>query len=183
MKENFFIETERLGLRALIHSDIDGNYGDWLNDPEVCKFNSHHRFPQNRSMLSLYVDSVNGGKDCIVFAIIEKKEKQHIGNISLQAINYIDRNAELAIIIGEKKFWGKGYADEAAKAVLQHGFTELNLHRIYLGTSDSNIGMQKLALKLGFTQEGCRTEALYKDGNYHDIWEYGLLWGQYKVER
>ena len=64
-----------------------------------------------------------------------------------------------------------------------HGFTELNLHRIYLGTSDSNIGMQKLALKLGFTQEGCRTEALYKDGNYHDIWEYGLLWGQYKDGR
>lgn len=179
MKEKYFIETGRLGLRALMHSDIEGSYRDWLNDCEVCQFNSHHRFPQSKEMLSFYVDSVNRGKDCMVFALIEKEKRQHIGNISLQVINYIDRSAEMAIIIGEKEFWGKGYAYEAAKVILQHGFIELNLHRIYLGTSDSNIGMQKLALKLGFAQEGCRKEALYKNGIYHDILEYGLLREQY----
>lgn len=171
----YFLETERLGLRCLLLEDIYGNYGEWFNDPEVCKYNAHHRYPMTEQELKGYVNDVSVSNRSLVLAIIEKSAKKHIGNISLQEINYIDRSAEFAIIMGEKDVWGKGYASEAGKALIQHAFHSLNLHRVYVGTASNNIGMQKLALKLGFEQEGIRREALYNKGNYYDIIEYGML--------
>jgi RimJ/RimL family protein N-acetyltransferase len=64
---------------------------------------------------------------------------------------------------------------EAGTLLINHAFKSLNLHRIYCGTSSDNIAMQKLAIKLGMAQEGLRKEAIYKNGNYSDILEYGLL--------
>ncbi len=171
----YFIKTERLGLRQLSAEDIEGGYADWLNDGEVCQYNSHHRYPQAKSDLVRYIQSVESGQDKMVFAIIHLEDATHIGNISLQHINFLDRNAELAFIIGEKEYWGNGYAREAGQAVIEHAFTQLNLHRLYLGTLDENVRMQRLALKLGFSEEGRRKGALYKNGAYHDILEYGMV--------
>jgi RimJ/RimL family protein N-acetyltransferase len=53
------------------------------------------------------------------------------------------------------------------------------LHRIYCGTHAQNTGMQKLALKLGMRQEGCRREAILKAGRFADIIEYGILSREY----
>ena len=104
-----------------------------------------------------------------------KRLTDHIGNISLQNINLLSRNAELAILLGDKNYWGKGYSKEASKILVNHGFTELNLHRIYCGTSADNLAMQNIAGYLGMQQEGRRLEALYKSGKYVDIVEYGVL--------
>jgi RimJ/RimL family protein N-acetyltransferase len=51
----------------------------------------------------------------------------------------------------------------------------INLHRIYCGTSSENIGMQKLANKLGMIKEGQRKDALFKNGKYLDVIEYGII--------
>jgi RimJ/RimL family protein N-acetyltransferase len=113
--------------------------------------------------------------NCVVLAIIHKKEEAHIGNISLQSINWVDRNAEISFVLGEKSFWAKGIMFEAGKLVINHAFNKLNLHRIYCGTSSQNIGMQKLALKLGMLKEGERKESIYKNGKFYSIFEYGIL--------
>ena len=61
------------------------------------------------------------------------------------------------------------------RLILGHGFGALNLHRVYCGTSSENVPMQKLALAMGFSLEGRRREALYKNFGYLDVLEYGLL--------
>lgn len=174
--EAFFLKTERLGLRLLDFADNLGEgYSQWLNDPIVCQYNSHHRFPISRQGINDYISDMQDSRSNIVFAIIELDSGKHIGNISLQCINNIDRTAEVAFIIGDTESWGKGYATEAGIAVCRHAFLELNLNRLYLGTTDNNVGMQRVADKLNFKQEGIRREAIYKNGLYHDIIEYGLL--------
>lgn len=174
MRAVYFFQTERLGIRMLSEDDIEW-YSEWFNDKEVCKFNSHHRYTYSTESIKEYVQQLTDNQTMLVFALIELKTGIHIGNISLQEINYVDRNAELAFLIGEKDYWGKGYAQEAALEIIHHAFFELNLHRLYLGTADNNVGMQKLAKKLGFTEEGRRKDALYKTGAYHDLIEYGLI--------
>lgn len=171
----FFIETERLGLRQLVIEDAQSEYAEWFNDAKICRMNSHHRYPMSKEELGQYITSVNHSRSCIVLAIVEKQSKKHIGNISLQDINYVDRSAELAFLLGNVDSWGKGYATEAGKAMCTHAKETLNLHRVYLGTADNNYGMQKVAGKLGFTKEGLRKEAMYKENQYHDIIEYGLI--------
>lgn len=177
MAESYFLKTERLGLRLLEEEDAE-EYFKWFDDEEVCQGNSHHRFPETRESVKEYVRNTRGNRSLLVLAMIELESKDHIGNISLQSINFMDRNAELAIICGKKEYWGKGYALEAVKKLVWHGFTALNLHRIYLGTMDHNLRMQGLAISAGFREEGRRIDAVYKGGKYHDIIEYGIINGQ-----
>lgn len=173
----YFLESKRIGLRELKLTDIDGNYSNWFNDEKVCQYNSHHRFVMLKNGLVNYVQGQSSNS--IILAIEVKEEKKHIGNISLQSINLIDRNAEIAFIIGERDYWGKGYGTEAAMLLIMHGFNELGLYRIYFGTAADNIGMQKLGEKLGFKKEGIRRKALFKHNEYKDIYEYGLLKDEY----
>ena len=159
----------------MLESDVEDHYIKCLNDQEVVKFNSHGRFPFTREKLLEYVRLVKHSNEMLVLAIIDIKSEKHIGNISLQSINWIDRNAEIAFILGEKDFWSKGIMYEAGKMLLTHAFAVLNLHRLYCGTSSENISMQKLAIKLGMNKEGERIDAIFKNGKYYSIYEYGII--------
>ena len=169
-----FITGKTIDLRPLLLSDIEGDYVNWFNDWEVCQFNAHHVYPYNRELAAQYIADLQKQKDTLVLAIVTK-DGLHIGNVSLQDINYVNRSAALAIILGNKDYWGKGIGKEASALLVRHGFEALNLHRIYCGTSALNVPMQKLALKLCMQEEGRRKEAMYKDGAWVDIIEYGLL--------
>lgn len=178
-----FIVGKILYFRALEQEDLSGNYFKWFNDKEVCRYNSHGRDPNNMKIMETYLKRAYSDPSLVVFAICFIKDDVHIGNISLQAINYIDRCAEYAIVIGEKEHWGKGVAKEASELILEYGFMTLNLNRIYCGTSVNNIAMQKVAAYMGMKEEGIRRKALFKNGSYVDILEYGLLRDEYLSHR
>ncbi len=177
--KNQFLVGNVVYLRALTEEDLSGNYFQWFNDQEVCRFNSHGRVPNSMEKMEAYLRKARTDTSLAVFAIIFRENDAHVGNISLQSINFVDRSAEYAIVLGEKDYWGKGVAREASDLILRHGFLTLNLHRIYCGTSDDNTGMQKLASYMGMKEEGRRREAIYKNGRYADILEYGILHDEY----
>lgn len=174
-----FLKGQNVYLRSLEKEDLYGPYFTCLNDFEVTKFNSHGRFPYNIYKHELFFQEQLKVSNLIQLGIFLIEDNAHVGNISLQNINWIDRNAEFAILIGDKKVWGKGIGEESGKILIKHGFENLNLHRIYCGTSSENLGMQKLALKLGMVNEGVRKESIYKNGKYHDMVEFGILRSKY----
>ena len=146
---------------------------------------NHYKYPKSKEDLLHYISSIQNDKTAIVMAVIEKKSQSHIGNISLQEIDYISRQAEIAFLFGEKGFWNKGYATLCAKMMINHAFTELGLNRIYFGTAENNYGMQKVGEKIGFKKVGVRRSALYKAGEFYDIYDYDLLrkeWEEIKNE-
>ena len=166
---------ERVYLRPIELSDADGVYPSWLNDPKVCRYNSHGDTLYTREMAQSYIKSVMDNPNTAVFAICLRDNDRHVGNISLQQISAKNRNAELALLIGDPSVYGKGIGYEAGKLLVEYAFDMLKLHRLYCGTHSENIGMQKLALKLGMSEEGRRREALWKNGIFADIVEYGLI--------
>jgi len=170
-----FLEGQHLYLRALTDADADGEYPAWLNDAEVCRSNSHHVFPYSREAALDYILEIRQSTASLTLAIVVREGHRHIGNIALQSIHLINRNAEFAVLIGDKAGWGKGYGLEAGRLICRHGFDALNLHRIYCGTFADNVGMIGLAHALGMKEEGRRREAAFKDGKYIDIVEFGLL--------
>ena len=170
-----FVAGKTINLRPLEESDVNGPYAHWLNNPEVCRFNSHARFPTPPTDLLKYIKSSKVNSSLLVFAICHKRTGRHLGNISLQNINYIDRSAEIAVIIGEKRYWHKGIGSEAWGLVLQYGFKVLNLHRLYCGLAAGNTAMLKLAQKFSMKLEGRRRQAFFKNGQYDDILEFGIL--------
>lgn len=174
-----FLVGHRVYLKGLESEDLAGQYFQWFNDQEVCAFNSHGYFPNNSVIMHDFLEKIHSSETNLVLAIVVKKGDMHIGNISLQNIDWISRSAEFAIIIGEKSFWGKGYSKEAADLIIEHGFSNLNLNRIYCGTAMRNVAMQKLAEHMGMKKEGVRRQGMFKRGEYVDIYEYGLLKDEY----
>ena len=169
-------KTKRLELVSLIElveEEYPTNYLSWLNDPEVTKYNHWGLFPYTSLTRDQYIQELKKSNKIIVWAGLV--EGVHIGNFTLQSINYIYRSAEFAVVIGEKEYWGKGYTTEAARFLFSHAFQKLNLHRIFTGTAATNLGMRKVAKKLGMTNEGVFIDATFLDGKYVDIYEYGIL--------
>jgi ribosomal-protein-alanine N-acetyltransferase len=179
--KNPFLIGEHIYLRAIEASDLNADYREWFNDEEVCHYNSHHRFPNyDENMHEYYKSTVKSQKN-LVLGICDKETDAHIGNVALQNIDSVNRSAEFAILIGDKSFWGKGVGTEATRLVLTHAFEQLNLARIYCGTAEDNIGMQKLASTTGFKEEGRARKALFKNGSFKDLIQYGLLKDEYKA--
>lgn len=169
------LQSKRIYLRELHPDDAEGNYPNWFNDPLVCKYNSHGDTVYTKEMALEYIKNVSADPSSKVFAICEKATNSHIGNIALQHISKKNQNAEFAILMGEKSFWGKGISKEASTLLFKYGFQILKLHRIYCGTSEMNIAMQNLALSLGMQLEGRRKDAMIKNNTFFDILEYGII--------
>lgn len=168
--EGEIIRLEGLGLRHL-----SKEYADWLNDKEVCRDNRHARVHNTLKMTAEYVKSVDKSDNIAAFAIIAKKEKAHIGNISLINISWENNSGEISILIGNKLFWGKGIATEAYRLVIDYAFNALNFHRLAAGMTVRNIAMQKVAEKVGMLKEGVFKEAFFKDGAYLDVIRYAII--------
>jgi ribosomal-protein-alanine N-acetyltransferase len=178
-----FLESPRLVLRPLTRDDLTETYVQWLNDAQVCEFNSHAVFPYTAEQMAAYYQGLTAQPRAqVVLAIVAKNSGKHLGNISLQGIDWVSRCAEFAIMLGDKDCWGQGIGQEAGHLMVDYGFQRLNLHRIHCGTSAANQGMQKLATALKMTREGLRRQSLYKNGQYHDIVEYGLLRSEYYAQ-
>jgi [ribosomal protein S5]-alanine N-acetyltransferase len=172
---SYFLAGQRIGLRSLDLADADGAYPEWLNDAEVCAYNSHHVYPYDRAQARAYIESVRGSRSEIVLAVEAIDGKKHIGNVALQSIHPINRSAEFSILLGDRSFWGKGIGEEAGRLLLGHAFHELGLHRVGCGTTRDNEGMKQLAHKLGMREEGCRRAAAWKHGRWVDVLNFGVL--------
>ncbi|MFA4876146.1 MAG: GNAT family protein [Methanoregula sp.] len=176
-----FLVGPRVYLRPMNEKDVEGSYIRWLNDKDICHGNSHHIFPYTRNDALDYIKNTSESGSDLILAVVLNEGDRHIGNISLQKIHSIYRSAEFAIIIGERKCWGKGLGLEAAKLIIDHGFSAMNLNRIECGTFVNNIAMQKLACSLGMKEEGRRRQAVFKGGQFLDMIEYGLLRSDYEL--
>lgn len=166
LNKNYFV-------RALTEEDLNGPYPAWFEDQEVCRYNSHGKFFRTKNYFREYLAALDR-EDRVVWAICHKKDG-HIGNISLQQISVINRTAEFAIVLGDRRHWDKGVGRMAGLALLRHAFEKLNLERIYCGTAATNEGMKRLAVALGMTHEGTRRWHLFLEGSRVDVLEYGIL--------
>ena len=168
-------------VRPLLLEDVDGPYPLWFENQEVCKYNSHGKFFKSKKYFQDFFMSLDG-QDKIVWAICHHVDG-HIGNISLQDISLINRNAEFAILLGDARHHGKGVSKLAGQKIIDHGFNKINLERIYCGTASTNLAMNRLALSLGMIKEGVRRSHLYLDGHWLDVVEYGLLRSETVLEK
>lgn len=103
----------------------------------------------------------------------------YVGTIKLDKINQNSKSAELGLMIGEKNLWGKQVGTKAAAILMKYAFETLQLHKIWGGTDEYNVAMQKLFLKLGFKQEGCLRQVNYFKDRYSDNFYYGILDDEY----
>lgn len=171
---------EVIHLSPLTKDDISDRYVEWLNDPVVCRDNSHGGVPNTLAMTIDYVASVQGSRTTLAFAIRLNSNDEHIGNVSLQKIDPVNRSAELAMLIGEKQWWGRGVGMDAYRLLIDHGFRVLHLNRIYSAQTARNKAMIRVCEKVGMQQEGLLRKAMFKNGEYLDVVAYAILLEDYQ---
>jgi ribosomal-protein-alanine N-acetyltransferase len=115
------------------------------------------------------------------FAITERESGALVGAIGLHAEPPHNR-AELGYWIG-KPFWGRGYATEAAEAVLGFGFETLGLNKIHAACFTKNPASARVIEKVGMTYEGHLREHDLKWGVYEDIKVHAILAREWTARR
>jgi RimJ/RimL family protein N-acetyltransferase len=108
------------------------------------------------------------------FAIRLLPDGPLIGSAGLRDIDPEHLQAELGFWIG-REWWGKGYAREAAAAVVQFGFDSLGLNRIYGHHMARNPAAGKVLSASGMQQEGVLRQRVRKWGVYEDVVLYGII--------
>ena len=115
----------------------------------------------------------------LTLAVEDKESRKLMGAITL-GMNKAYDHGEIAYWVG-KPYMNKGYCTEAAKGLIQYGFEELNLHRIYARYMDNNPASGKVMEKLGMKYEGVLREHVKKWGKYYDLYHYGILRHEFKI--
>ena len=166
------IRGSKTRMRALERDDLP-HFVHWINDPETRRF-MNIRYPISMVEEEKWWEGFLERKNDHIFAI-ETKDGTYIGNIGLHGIERENRRAQLGIIIGDKRFWGKGYGTDAIRALLNWAFSYLNLNRISLTVYAYNERAIRCYRKAGFQYEGKMRQARYTDGQYHDELVMGVL--------
>ena len=101
-----------------------------------------------------------------------------VGAISLR-LELGHERAELGYWIGVP-YWGRGYAAEAAAAMVRYGFTELGLNRIHAHHLARNPASGRVLEKAGLTHEGFHRAHILKNGRFEDIHSFAVLRADYR---
>jgi RimJ/RimL family protein N-acetyltransferase len=162
-----FLETERLVLRRFVEADVD-NLLELDGDPEVMRFVTGGR-PTPRSeivqetlpaFLGYYQRFAGYG----FWAAIEKGTGEFLGWFHLRPQHGApEGEAELGYRL-RKTAWGKGYATEGARALIQKGFMECGMQRVMASTMFVNVASRRVLEKAGL--KFVRT--------FHQPWPDGL---------
>lgn len=170
------LRGERIVLRPLKDSDFNFFF-KWHSDPEIRFLTTMHPFPVTEKMERDWFD--NAVKDYsnkrVIFVIEENDSSQPIGYFQFTEINYINRNAMLGIVIGEKAYQGKGLGKEIMELGINYGFMNLNLKKINLLVLEINANALKLYTKLGFNTEGRLLQNFFFSNEYYNVLSLGLI--------
>ena len=174
-----FIETERLTLKTISPDHCSETYLSWLNDKDVNTYLESGMFPTTLEDLRRYVESVNS-RPSLFLAIHVKASNKHIGNIKIDPIDSVHGLGEYGILIGDKSEWGKGYAQEATIALIDHCFKKINLRKITLGVVIENSNAVNLYKSIGFQIEGHFKNHGFYNGKYVDVLKMAIFQNEWK---
>jgi len=100
---------------------------------------------------------------------------QAVGGIGLAPGEDIERiSAELGYWLGEK-YWGKNITSSAIKGILEYGFNELGLERIFAKPMEQNTASRRVLEKNSFKLEGIMEKSCIKNGKIFNQALYAII--------
>lgn len=172
----FEIETERLILRDMRLTDLDGMF-ELDSDPEVHKYLGNKPVKTKEESRRIIEGVLKQYKERGIgrWAAIEKETGEFIGWSGIRLNTEYNMNGFTKYYdVGYrliKRFWGKGYATESGKAAIDYAFNTLKLQEIYATTEMGNEASHNALLKIGLD---------YVEDFYFEKEKINLRW--YKME-
>lgn len=167
------LETARLRVRPFTMDDEPAVFA-LVSDPEIARFvrfEAHRSPADTRAFLELVFEHYQRG-DPFAWAIVLREEGRLIGSCGFVSEAAEQSSAEIGYWLG-KPYWGKGYAVEAARALVRFGFEHMGLERVEAKCFIENRAGQRVIEKLGMRFEGTDRSEMIK-GEYPELNMYGI---------
>lgn len=174
------IYTERLVIRPFDKGDGPGLYR-YLSDPQVVFYEPYEAFTPEEAAAEAERRAENPA-----FYAVALNDGRLIGNLYLGLEEY--NACELGYVFN-RDYWGRGYAFEAASAILGYAFNVQKAHRVFAMCNPDNENSWRLLERLGMRREGCLIKNVYfkKDGNGEPVWQdtfiYAVLENEWRDRR
>ena len=165
---------QNIVLRAIEEEDLE-LIREMFNDPIVENMTGGGDFPVSRYHQRKWFESLET-KSNEIRLVIDTEEHGAIGLVMLTNIDYKNRSAEFhSKIATSKNLRGLGYGTKATQALIDYGFSQLNLHCIYSKIIEYNIASQRVKEKCGFVKDGILRSRIYKNGQYYNLVEWSII--------
>ncbi len=180
------LETERLLLRDFVKDDWK-RVLEYQSDPLYLRYYEWtERTPEAaREFVSWFLDhQVQEPRIKFQLAIVLKSNNQLIGNcgIRMDTANAFEGDVGFGYEL-DPKHWDRGYATEAAHAMVDFGFTNFGLHRVWSWCIADNLGSAHVLEKLGMRREGHLRENEFYKGRWWDTLMYGILVDEWQMHK
>lgn len=173
--DQIVLQTERLILRPLTPWDAEPLFAIF-SDPRVMRYWSGppwSSLERAHESIARDLDAHERG-EYLRLGIEVRGTSELVGMCTLFAIMMQCRRAEIGYALSSAH-WGQGYMHEALAALLDFGFTELDLHRVEADVDPRNVASTRALERLGFQLEGHLRERWIVEGEVSDTGFYGLL--------
>jgi RimJ/RimL family protein N-acetyltransferase len=168
---------ELVKLRAIEPPDAEALWR-WANDPDVVRW-MDEGYPRSLAQtMKRMQESPRNGYSNVLFGVEALSDGNLIGAVDLRDAEPETGIAELDIYLGEKEYWGRGYATDTMRAICRFGFGKMRLHKITLEVVAENHAAHHVYQKVGFVDEGRLRQVFRRDGQWYDTFTMGLLEGE-----
>jgi RimJ/RimL family protein N-acetyltransferase len=168
MPGTVFMRGERVTLDTICPADY-AFIETQFNDPSI-RHRAGVSLPWSETDVADFVEDAD---DTVQFLVC--RDGIPIGHIVLTEIDTQASNAELGWVVIIPEEQGNGFATEAVDLCLGHAFDDRGLHKGWARVNEDNEASIRMLEKQGFEREGVLREQEYVDGEYVDVYRYGLL--------
>lgn len=148
------LDGELTVLRDKRLDDVDRDY-EWRADPELADLDATSPIRLTLAEFTRYYrDELEFPSPWSVRYAIDTLDGTHIGNAMYYDIDRTRSRTELGIMIGDRRYWGRGYGTDAVITLLRSIFLDAGLEYVYLHTLDYNERAQRAFKKAGFQALG-----------------------------
>ena len=162
-------------MRWASEDDIDAFY-EIFSDPRVMRYWSSGPL-QNReaaAAMQREIAQQNLSDTQMKWGLALRDTNKLIGTVTLFNLSRSNGRAEIGYAMGSA-YWGKGYMNEALKALIVHAFDVLEFRRLEADVDPRNDASIRTLERLGFQREGFLRERWHVGGEIQDAFFYGLL--------
>jgi [ribosomal protein S5]-alanine N-acetyltransferase len=169
------IETERLLLKRITHSDVNEIF-ELRSNPETMKYIPRPLVKTTEDALEhiAMIDDKIVTNVGINWGITLKDNPKLLGIIGYYRMQPENYRAEIGYML-LPEFHGKGIIPEAVNKLIRYGFDNLKLHSIEAVIDPENFASEKVLQKCGFFKEAHLKEAEFYEGAFLDKVIYSLL--------
>lgn len=150
----------------------------WVNDEEIREMLISDYLSIAGTKQWFYNNALTNSRKEFMICLIETQVP--IGFSSLKNIDLVNSKAEMSMLLGEKEYWGKGYAKSARKLLIDFAFNEIGLNKIYTYNWIENKRIIGLNQKLGFKIDGELRDDIFFKGTYRTMAVMSLLKSDWK---